>query len=82
VFIRNLSLHMKGADVFQLQHYLNTRGSPIAATGAGSPGHETTLFGLRTYRALVKLQAAHGLPATGFFGPLTSKLLSETPIAS
>jgi len=28
-------------------------------------------FGLKTYRALVTFQKANGLPATGFFGPLT-----------
>jgi peptidoglycan hydrolase-like protein with peptidoglycan-binding domain len=43
----------------------------VTAAGPGSLGEETTLFGLHTYRALAKFQAAHGLPATGYLGPLT-----------
>jgi len=76
-FTRNLSLHMKGDDVLQLQKYLNAHGFVIAKTGVGSPGSETNLFGLRTYAALVKFQEVHakeiltpsGLTkGTGYFG--------------
>ena len=64
----------------RLQQYLNTHGSPVAASGPGSPGMETTKFGALTYSALIKFQKAHNLPPTGFFGPLTrQQLLSPNP---
>jgi hypothetical protein len=71
VFTKNLSLHTTGADVKSLQQYLNTHGFVIATNGAGSPANETTLFGSLTYKALQKFQKSIGLPATGFFGPMT-----------
>lgn len=74
-FTRGLALNMQGEDVRALQQYLNAAGFLLAISGAGSPDHETLLFGLRTYRALVRFQAAHGLPATGYFGPLTRALI-------
>lgn len=76
-FTRNLELHQTGADVLALQQYLNAHGFVIAQSGAGSPGHETTYFGMLTFRALVRFQAARGLPATGYFGPLTKKLIKS-----
>jgi peptidoglycan hydrolase-like protein with peptidoglycan-binding domain len=36
-----------------------------------SRGHETDYFGLKTFQALKRFQKAHGLPATGYLGPLT-----------
>ena len=70
-FSQNLSLWEHGSEVQQLQHFLNAQGFLIARSGPGSPGHETTLFGILTYRTLLRYQAAHHLPATGYFGPLT-----------
>jgi peptidoglycan hydrolase-like protein with peptidoglycan-binding domain len=70
-FSKNRQLWQTGTDVQLLQHYLNTHGFAVAITGAGSRGNETALFGPQTYRALTKFQAAHGLPVSGFFGPLT-----------
>ena len=70
-FSHDLSLHMRGVEVKQLQEYLNTHGFIIATTGAGSLGNETSLFGSLTYKALQKFQNSIGLPATGFFGPMT-----------
>jgi len=75
-FAANLSLYDTGADVLVLQQFLNSHGFPIATTGPGSPGEETSFFGLATYRALVAYQAANDLPATGFFGPQTRALIS------
>jgi len=60
-----------GSDIQSLQQFLNAQGFMVAQSGAGSPGEETTVFGNHTYQALIKFQAAHGLPTTGFFGPLT-----------
>jgi hypothetical protein len=70
-FSENLQLWSKGTDVLALQQFLNNNGFVLAQSGVGSPEHETDVFGSRTYRALVRFQAAHGLQATGFFGPLT-----------
>ncbi len=76
-FSRNLSLNMVGKDVKALQQFLNTHGFVIAKTGVGSPGKETTIFGILTYRSLQKFQKSVGLPATGFFGLLTRGYISK-----
>lgn len=55
----NRQLGEKGEDIKKLQKYLNTHGFPIAASGAGSLGKETTLFGALTKAALIRYQEAH-----------------------
>ena len=77
-FTQNLTLGSKGAEVKTLQQYLNANGAQVAATGAGSPGNESTYFGPATKAALAKWQAAHGVtPASGYFGALTrAKIVS------
>ena len=76
-FKRNLSVGATGTDVKSLQMYLNAHGFPVAASGAGSPGNETTKFGKATKAALAKWQASVGIsPATGNFGPLTRAYLA------
>lgn len=55
----NRGLGQKGDDVLLLQRYLNTHGFKIAASGAGSLGKETTLFGSLTKSALIRYQQAH-----------------------
>ncbi|HET9641392.1 MAG TPA: fibronectin type III domain-containing protein, partial [Candidatus Paceibacterota bacterium] len=68
-FTRNLKLGSSGADVRELQKFLNAMGFVIAASGPGSPGRESTYFGPSTMRALVKYQKSKGItPAAGFFG--------------
>jgi peptidoglycan hydrolase-like protein with peptidoglycan-binding domain len=71
-FTRDLQLGSVGQDVKALQIYLNSHGFVISLTGAGSPGHETTIFGGKTKAALIKFQKANGItPAVGYFGPIT-----------
>ncbi len=79
-FTRNLTIGSLGLDVRALQVYLNTHGFILATIGPGSPGKETTFFGLLTRAALAKFQYAHNIaPAVGYFGPITRKFV-ETRI--
>jgi hypothetical protein len=81
-FSQNLHLGDRGSSVVALQQFLNAQGFALAQSGAGSPGHETSMFGPHTLRALTKFQSAHGLPATGFFGPLTRAKIAELTTAA
>jgi hypothetical protein len=86
-FTRELQFRDRHPDVRRLQSYLNTHGFQVAATGPGSAGFETDLFGSLTYRALVRFQEAHaqeilaplGLTqGTGYFGPATIRFISNS----
>jgi hypothetical protein len=75
-FTRDLTVGSTGADVKCLQQWLNSVGFQVAASGAGSPGNETTTFGPATRAALAKMQAAKGIsPAAGYFGPKTRSFI-------
>ncbi|MDR3642732.1 MAG: peptidoglycan-binding protein [Candidatus Doudnabacteria bacterium] len=56
VFNRNLSQGSTGTDVKQLQQYLNGHNFPLAQSGPGSPGRETSYFGPLLKAALIKFQ--------------------------
>ena len=72
LFVRNLESGAVGEEVKALQMFLNSHGYPIAALGPGSPGNETTYFGVLTRAAVVTYQKAKGItPAVGYFGPIT-----------
>ncbi|MDP2650669.1 MAG: peptidoglycan-binding domain-containing protein [bacterium] len=76
-FTRSLTVGSTGADVKALQQWLNANGYPVAATGAGSAGNETSYFGTLTRAAVAKYQAAKGIsPAVGYFGPITRAALA------
>lgn len=76
-FIRNLTAGSVGDDVKALQVFLNAHGFPVAATGIGAKGQETSTFGARTKAALAKFQASKGItPAAGYFGPKTRAAVS------
>ncbi len=58
-FTRILRFGSRGQDVKNLQIFLNTHGFVIAETGGGSPGNETTYFGMATKNAVIKFQEAN-----------------------
>ncbi len=85
-FTRSIIKGSRGEDVRQLQIFLNTHGYPVAYTGIGSIGRETTLFGPATVAALIRFQEAYaseiltpsGLTSgTGFFGPATMRKVNS-----
>ncbi len=79
-FKRNLQVGSTGSDAMALQVYLNAHGFPVAASGPGSPGNETTKFGGFTRAALAKWQASVGIsPAAGYFGPKTRAYITSHP---
>jgi len=76
-FSRNLTVGATGSDVKCLQALLNTSASTqVSATGAGSPGNETSYFGSRTLAAVQKYQAEQGFTPASQVGPLTRAKLN------
>lgn len=81
-----------GPQVVLLQKALNSSpDTAVATNGAGSPGFESTYFGLKTLDAVKRYQAKYRtsilMPAgiiapTGFVGPLTLQSLQKTSIVS
>ena len=76
-FSRYLRVGSVGQDVKCMQVLLNTNGYTLAATGAGSPGMETTYFGTRTLAGVRKWQAAMGWAPANQIGPLSRAKLNE-----
>lgn len=77
---RDLNVGANGDDVKNLQLFLNANGYKVSASGAGSPGKETNLFGNATKAALVKFQAANKISENGF-GSKTRALLASLKAA-
>lgn len=60
MFNTNMKLGSRGTDVMNLQKVLNMYPqTQIASSGAGSPGMETTYFGVGTRAAVNKFHALH-----------------------
>jgi len=77
-FTRNLELGMSGADVKELQKFLNNHGFVIALEGPGSPGNESENFGDLTKQALARYQADQEIvPANGVFSDWTRWWLNK-----
>jgi peptidoglycan hydrolase-like protein with peptidoglycan-binding domain len=85
-FARNLTVGSRGADVLQLQKWLNQNGYPISSSGPGAPGQETDYFGSLTQSAVQRYQNTYasqilvpvGLSTgTGFFGPSTRSHINQ-----
>ncbi|MGC9605448.1 MAG: peptidoglycan-binding domain-containing protein [Minisyncoccia bacterium] len=74
VFNVNLTVGSTGSDVVALQTALMSAGYniPWIASGAAAKGY----FGSQTKAAVMQYQAAHGVPNTGFVGPLTRAALN------
>lgn len=78
-FFRDLFFGIEGEDVRALQAYLNAHNCPVAASGVGSPGNESTFYGPRTVSAVGAFQRMHGItPAIGYFGPKTRALVNAS----
>lgn len=76
IFTKDLEYLMTDPDVKKLQRYLNAKGVIVSASGAGSPGLETSFFGQATIKALVRFQKLRKItPASGFFGPITREYI-------
>ncbi len=77
----NLTVGSTGADVSALQNALIAAGYSIPAIQSGAAN--TGYFGSQTKAAVMKYQAANGIPNTGFVGPLTrASLNGSAPVAS
>src|SRR3989344_5599599 len=64
-FTQNATVGSTGGEVMEIQKFLNGHGAQVAASGAGSPGNETSYFGGLTKAAVAKFQAANGVSTTG-----------------
>jgi len=76
VYNNDLVLGSSGPDVVQLQAWLMDNGFniPSIASGAMVKGY----FGAQTQSALISYQKSVGLPAYGFFGPMTRQYLNNS----
>lgn len=55
----NIKPGVTATDVKKLQQFLNRNGYPVASSGPGSAGHESTYFGTATKAAIKKFQQDH-----------------------
>jgi len=83
VFVRGIELGARSVAVKHLQVVLNADpDTHVSATGAGSPGNETELFGPLTKAAVERFQEKHGIAKAGdagygYVGPKTRAKLNE-----
>lgn len=65
VISRRLIIGVDTAEVRTLQKLLNSLGYRLASSGPGSPGEETSFFGLLTKQAVEKFQCEQGIVCRG-----------------
>ncbi len=73
-FTRDLTVGSYGADVKELQVFLNscpTTALAVTMGSAGSTGYESMTFGPATANAVKAFQMSKGVNATGYFGPMS-----------
>jgi hypothetical protein len=71
-FTQNLTVGSKGSQVMAVQQFLNKHGTLVSATGAGSPGNETSTFGPATKSAVMRFQQKNSIsPISGYWGPIS-----------
>ncbi len=71
-FTRDQKMGDSGGEVMWIQQFLNGHGSQVAASGAGSPGNESSHFGAKTQAAVKAFQKANSIsPMAGYWGPKT-----------
>src|SRR3989344_3575502 len=63
-FTRNQTTGDTGGEVMWVQTFLNNHGFQVSASGAGSPGNETSYFGAKTRAAVSAFQSANGITPT------------------
>ena len=61
----NLKMGTVSPQVIALQKLLNSAGYAVAKNGAGSPGHESSTFGLATKAAVQRFQCAQNIACKG-----------------
>ncbi|MBX4200981.1 hypothetical protein KW786_02525 [Candidatus Parcubacteria bacterium] len=76
-FNRNLTVGSTGQDVKCFQVLLNSHGYVLAASGAGSPGMETSYFGPRTLASVRAWQVAQGWTPANQVGPLSRAMFNS-----
>ena len=76
-FNYDLKIGMTHPEVKELQNFLNTNSFPVASSGAGSPGKETTTFGTKTKKAVILFQKANKITPNGLFGPMTRRVVNS-----
>lgn len=88
----NIKIGSEGEDVLKLQQFLNlSPDTLIAFSGAGSVGNESTVYGPRTAKAVIKFQEKYAAETlapvgltkgSGFVGTLTRAKLNALCISS
>lgn len=78
LFNVNLSRYDVSEDVRNLQVFLNSTGFKVSWFGAGSKGKETTFFGDKTQKALIKFQKQNGIQThLGEFDDVTRDIVNR-----